>query len=288
MAGCRYRTRRRAPSRAVPKSLILVATDLGVLEATTSGGFRAIHQGLAGTGRISATGPWAREVAKRYRGEDMGIELTLTSSHPTFKLRPLTQAPTLNGGEGCFPSSIDDLVAHADAEEVYAECRAQIERIILWGISASNVSVRDGSAWYRPDLFDAVADLAEEFRLALAITPAASESRLGYDAYGLATARGVATIAQVIAAEEDLLATPSALIAFLEEWAPGAPEGITELPVAFSEDTPELRAYSERPEVYAAPLDLDIAEVRRLLGTHGIRLSSYRASTSPEINLPAR
>ena len=260
------------------KSLILVASDLGVLEATTSGGFQAIHAGLAGTGRIAATGPWAREVARRYRGEDMGVELALTSNHPTFKLRPLTQAPTLIGGEGCFPSSVDDLVSHADADEVYAECRAQIERVILWGIPASNVSVRDSSAWYRPDLFDAVADLAEEFQLALAITPAAGESRLGYDAYGLAAARGVVTISQVIETEEGLLTTPSALVAFLEKWAPSAPDGITELPIAFAENTPELRAYSEQPEAYAAPLRLDIGKVQALLEAHGILLTSYRAA----------
>jgi hypothetical protein len=210
----------------------------------TSGGFEAIRSGLASSGRIVVVGAWAREVARRYQGEDLGVELVLTSPHPILGYRPLTYAPTLMGGEGTFPGTVDDLLEHADAYEVYGELRAQLERAILWGIGISHLSVLQNSVWPRADLADVVLELAEEFHLALRIASHYNEEQLGYDAYGLARKRGIITPSEVLTASSDQ--SPHLidnLIGGLSKPRVIADSTTIELSATFAVPSPELHSY---------------------------------------------
>ena len=77
--------------------------------------------------------PWAREAAARFRGEDVGVALTLNAEFDVYRWGPMTHAPSLLDGDGGFPRTLDDAWDHADLDEVRRECRAQIERAVLWG-----------------------------------------------------------------------------------------------------------------------------------------------------------
>ena len=86
--------------------------------------------------------------------DDLGVHLTLNSEHPFYQWGPITHAPSLLSGGGGFPASIDDLWEHADADEVRRECRAQIERAIVWGIDVTHLAPHLSAITLRPEFFD--------------------------------------------------------------------------------------------------------------------------------------
>lgn len=222
------------------RSLVVVADHLGLTEATTSGGLAAIRSGLADSGSLEVTGPWAREVLRRYRGEDLGVEVVVLSPHPTLVTRPLTNAPTLMGGEGGFPRTVEDLLEHADAEEFYREARAQLERAVLWGIAVSGLSVSGDAAWYRADLADAVLTLAEEFGVVLRLPRSFNEERVGYGAWQLARDRGIHLIDQAVTASGMVQLSTEALLDLVTLQAMA--DGATELRLTFATASPEIQA----------------------------------------------
>ena len=120
--------------------------------------------------------PWAREAAARYRGEDVGVHLTVNAEWELYRWGPITHAPSLLDGDGGFPRTVEDVWDHADLDEVRRECRAQIERAILWGFDVSHLDAHMGTLQLRPEFFDVYLDLAVEFRLPLRMSGAATES----------------------------------------------------------------------------------------------------------------
>ena len=88
--------------------------------------------------------PWARAAAVEYRGEDVGVHLTLNAEFDLYRWGPITQSPSLLDGDGGFPRTVDDVWDHADLDEVRRECRAQIERAIYWGFDVSHLDAHMG------------------------------------------------------------------------------------------------------------------------------------------------
>lgn len=234
------------------RELVVVAEGLGLTEAHTSGGFAALERGLATSARLVVPGPWAPEVVRRYRGQDLGVSLSLTSPHPLLRLCPLTGAPTLRSGDGGLPTTAADLIEHADPEEASRELRTQLERAILWGIGVTHLAIAD-DLLARADLFDAVAELAEEYHLPVRLTPSASEERLGYDAWGLAVQRGIATISGVVPIEPGGIAEGRELLDVLLALVHALPQGTSELALPFATQTPELGAWLEGGGPHAVP-----------------------------------
>ena len=50
--------------------------------------------------------PWARDAAAMYRGEDVGVHLTLNSEWETYRWGPITHSPSLLDGDGGFPRTV--------------------------------------------------------------------------------------------------------------------------------------------------------------------------------------
>jgi predicted glycoside hydrolase/deacetylase ChbG (UPF0249 family) len=61
--------------------LIINCDDLGSSHAANSGVFDALRNGLATSATLMVPCPWAREAAARYRGEDVGVHLTLNAEY---------------------------------------------------------------------------------------------------------------------------------------------------------------------------------------------------------------
>ncbi len=238
------------------RQLVIVAELAGLTEAHTTGAFVALERRLATSARLVVPGPWAPEVVRRYRGQDFGVALTLTSPHPVLRLSPLTLAPTLRSGDGGFPATAADLVEHADAEEAALELRTQLERAILWGISVSHVALLDEGVLARADLFDAVVSLAEEYDLVVRLTPGADEARLGYDAWRLARERSVRTIDALVPLDPSELKEPRDLLAALTQAAHALPDGVSELGLPLASASPELSAWVASGGRRAAPTTL--------------------------------
>ena len=143
--------------------VIISCDDLGSCHGATEGVYQAIRDGVATCASIMVPAPWARYAADQYKGEDIGVHLTLNAEHPLYRWGPLTHAPSLLSGEGGFPRSVDDLWEHADSTEVLRECRAQIERALAWGIDVSHLAPHLTSITLRPEFFDVYLELAVEF-----------------------------------------------------------------------------------------------------------------------------
>ncbi|MGA1755075.1 MAG: ChbG/HpnK family deacetylase [Ilumatobacteraceae bacterium] len=171
--------------------VIVSCDDLGSCHAANEGVYRALRDGFATCASVMVPAPWARHAALEYSGEDIGVHLTLNAEHPVYRWGPITHSPSLLSGDGGFPRDIDDLWEHADPEEVRRECRAQIERAILWGFDVSHLAPHLTAITLRPEFFDVYLDLAIEFRLPIRLPSTITEEQAGFPFRRLAADEGV-------------------------------------------------------------------------------------------------
>lgn len=219
--------------------VIVTADGLGWCHAANDGVFEALRHGMATSASLQVPCPWSREAAARYRGEDVGVGLTLNAEYDLYRWGPLTQAPSLLDGDGGFPRTMTDVWDHADLDEVRRECRAQIERAILYGFDVTFLASHLDVLGYRPEFFDVALELAVDFGLPLRPLPTSETATVGFPAAQLAAAQGVVTPDHVVVARAGvggLQAVERALF----ELAPG----VTELHLRPARDAPELRAFA--------------------------------------------
>ena len=221
------------------KAVILSCDDLGSCHAANIGVYEALRKGVATCASIMVPAPWARHAAHMYRGEDIGVHLTLNAEHENYRWGPITHAPSLLSGDGGFPDSIEDLWEHADLSEVRRECTAQIERAIAWGIDVTHLAPHLTAITLRPEFFDIYLDLAVDFRLPIRLPSTIDESVAGFPFRHLTREEGIAF--------------PDS---FNHDWRAGSRErvlgdlanlqpGITEIHVQPAIDTPEVRALGD-------------------------------------------
>ena len=106
------------------KLLIVNCNDLGSSHAANLGVYEALREGVATSATLMVPCPWARDAAARYRGEDVGVHLTLNAEYDLYRWGPITHAPSLLDGDGGFPRTLEDVWDHADLDEVRRELRA--------------------------------------------------------------------------------------------------------------------------------------------------------------------
>jgi predicted glycoside hydrolase/deacetylase ChbG (UPF0249 family) len=174
------------------KLLIVNADDLGSSRSANVAIYEAMRDGLATSSSLMVPCPWARDAAAMYRGEDVGVHLTLNSEWETYRWGPITHSPSLLDGDGGFPRTVEDVWDHADLDEVRKECRAQIERAIYWGFDVSHLDAHMGTMQLRAEFFDVYLELAVDFRLPLRMAGARAERLIGFPYRRLASEEGVA------------------------------------------------------------------------------------------------
>jgi hypothetical protein len=253
--------------------LIVTCDELGVTYAHNTGVYDALRHGLGTTAGLVVPGPWAREAAARYRGEDVGVHLTLNAEYDLLRWGPITHAPSLLDGDGGFPRTLEDLWEHGDTDEVRRECRAQIERAVYWGFDISHLSAHLGSLEFRPEFFDVALELAAEFRLPLRLPPADAERSVGFPFRDLAAEEGVLSPDDVIRAPRNRSARGK-----LEELLSGLRPGVTEVVLRPASDAAELRSVA--PDWAARVEDGDLAahgdSLRAMSRRQGVVLAGYR------------
>ena len=219
--------------------LIVNCDDLGISHAANLGVYESLRDGLATSATLMVPCPWARDAAERYMGEDIGVHLTLNAEYETYRWGPITQAPSLLDGDGGFPRTIEDLWDHADVEEVRRECRAQIERAILWGFDVSHLDSHMGTLQLRPEFFDVYLELAVEFGLPLRLSGASTERHIGFPFRRLADEEGV------VFPDHFVYLNGVGSRRTLEKTLFDLPVGVTEIYVHPAVDTPEVRAIAD-------------------------------------------
>ncbi len=254
------------------KLLIINCADLGFCHASTVGVYEALDEGVGTSASLIVPAPWARESASRFRGEDVGVQLTLNAEHDLFRWGPITQAPSLLDGDGGFPRTVDDIWDHADIDEVRRECRAQLERAVLWGFDISHLDTHLDALLLRPEFFDVYLELAVDFGLPLRLLGAEAEPAVGFPV------RRLAADEQVLFADNfATLPTRINRQVFLDFIATLAP-GLTELRLRPAIDTPELRAITTDWDVRVADHVLLVADrgLDQAIDQAGVTRIGYR------------
>ncbi len=254
------------------RALIICCENLGTTSSANAGIYKALREGVATSASLVVPAPWARAAAAEYRGEDVGVSLTLIAECELLKWGPLTYAPSLLGGDGGFPSTIEDIWEHADLEEVRREWRAQIERAILWGFDVSHLSVHLPGIELRPEFFDAYLDLAEEFQLPIILSNIDVEKAAGFHFRSLATMRQIAFPDNCISVKK-LPPTNGDVMLAMENFDLGI--NTVQLDVAI--DTYELRtACSDWEEMVSNLALLTSRQIAEKIKTSGITLLNYK------------
>lgn len=206
-----------------------------------------------------------------HQGEDVGVSLTLLSEHENYRWGPITHAPSLLDGNGGFPRTASDLWEHADLEESLRECRAQIERAIIWGFDVSFLSAHLDALCPRPELFDVYLNLAIEFDLPISLPDPSID--LGFPGRELAAQEGVCVPDWSVSVPSQRDARP-----VIEQTLANLKPGVTELHVAPAVDTRELRAITPHWSKHVSDAHLVTQDwpFRALLSRSGVELITYR------------
>jgi hypothetical protein len=254
------------------KLLILNCAELGFCHAATVGVYEALDEGIGTSACLMVPAPWAREAASRFRGEDVGVSLTLNAEHDLYRWGPITQAPSLLDGDGGFPRTATDVWDHADIDEVRRECRAQLERAVLWGFDISHLDTHLDALLLRPEFFDVYLELAVDFGLPLRLLSAEAEPQVGFPVRQLAAEAGVLFADQF--ATLPAWANRTVFLDFVAD----LPPGVTELTLHPAIDTPELRAITDDWETRVAEHVLMVADrgFGGLLDEAGVTRIGYR------------
>ncbi len=252
--------------------LILNCADLGFCHAATTGVYDALRNGLATSASLVVPAPWAREAASRFRGDDVGVRLTLNAEHNLYRWGPITLAPSLLDGDGGFPRTVTDVWDHADLDEVRRECRAQLERAVLWGFDISHIDAHMDALLLRPEFFDVYLELAVDFGLPLRLPDASVEPNVGFPIRRLAAEAGA------LFADHAATVPARGGRKMLLELLGALEPGLTEITLHPAIDSNELRAASDDWESRVADhtLLVDDPEVVAVLASAGAITIGYR------------
>lgn len=254
--------------------LVIINCDgLGLCHSANEGVFAAMRRGVATSASLMVPCPWAwHAVVDATDTDDIGVHLTLTCEFPYYKWGPITQAPSLLGGSGGFPLSIDDLWEHADLTEVHRELKAQIERAMEWGVDVTHLDSHMQSLPLRPEFFDVYLDLAIEFGLPVRLPPEETQASVGFPFRQLAAEENVLAPDQVI--RHSGIGGRTSLLGVLTS----LPPGVTELYLSPARDSNELRSLTSDPTRMVEDLDLllDWKPILSDLDRIGIGLIGWR------------
>ncbi|ARR57575.1 hypothetical protein HY78_29080 (plasmid) [Rhizorhabdus wittichii DC-6] len=247
--------------------LIVNCDDLGSSHSANVAAFRAITYGLATSASLMVPCPWAAEAARMFEGLPVGVHLTLTSEHAGYRWRSLIGAASLHDAGGFLPATTSLALAQQAMEDVRAECRAQIEAALAWGVDVTHIDTHMDVLHASEALFAIYLDLAEQFAVPIRLPLQAA-----FPARALAEARGVLSVDHLI------YTWPRPTRDVMFEVCPTLPCGVTELFAHPVLDGEELRGYDRdhadiRVHDAAALVDPSVAA---MLDAQGVRRISYR------------
>ncbi len=255
------------------KVLIITCDDLGLCHAANVGVYDALRQGAATSASLMVPAPWSRAAAAEYRGDDVGVQLTVNAQFDLYRWGPITHAPSLLDGDGGFPRTSADVWDHADIDEVRRECRAQVERAILWGFDVSHLDAQMGTMQIKAEFFDVYLELAVDFALPMRLSGPDTEAMVGFPFRSLAAQEGVVFPDDVI--PMTAVGGRETLLDAIDGLSPG----VTEVCLHPAVDSDELRAVASDWPGRVDDHDLLVpgAALESTLRDGGVEVIGYRA-----------
>ena len=157
--------------------LLLNADDFGMCHSINVATVEAMRNGIVTTTSLMACCPWAWEAMQMLRDDaslPFGVHLTLVNEMPGYRWGPVSSkdaVPSIVNTDGFFMShaEIPKLYAQAEIGDVEREFRAQIDRVLGFGLAPTHLDwhcVIDGG---RPDILELTLRLCEEHDLAMRV-----------------------------------------------------------------------------------------------------------------------
>ena len=120
------------------------------------GTIRAIEEGAANSFSVMMPTPWVPEIVrwiKATEDHDAGLHLTLNAEWQNYRWGPLTGTSALGliDDEGAMWRDVAGVVAHASADEVELEIRAQLARARQMGFEPTHLDAHMGALFATPE-----------------------------------------------------------------------------------------------------------------------------------------
>lgn len=207
-----------------------------------------------------------------FEGLPVGVHLTLTCEYRGYRWRGLTNGASLHDDEGCLPTTSAVALQRIDAADARAECRAQLETALCWGVDVTHLDTHMNVVQSRTDLYEIYLDLAEEFRLPVRMFSREATEKQGFQARERAEARGL------LFNEHIVYPWPRRTRDVFFEEIPKLPLGVSEIFAHPVLDGEELRAYDTKNADIRAhdAVCLTDPTVSDLLDQHNIKRISFR------------
>lgn len=252
--------------------LIVNCDDLGSSHSANIATFRSMVYGVATSATLMVPCPWAREAAQMFEGFPIGVHLTLTSEHGGYRWRGLTNGVSLSDDEGFFPNTTKVALQRITEADARAECRAQIETALSWGVDVTHLDTHMNVMQARTDLYEIYLDLAEEFRLPVRMFSRKETEKQAFRARDRAKAH------DLLFNEHIVYPWPRRTRDVLFEEIPKLPPGVSETFAHPVLDGEELRAYDTinadiRTHDAVCLTDPTVSD---LLDQHNIKRISFR------------
>jgi predicted glycoside hydrolase/deacetylase ChbG (UPF0249 family) len=136
--------------------LILHVDDMGMSFDSNEGGEEALTKGVSTSCSVMMPCPWVPGFVhwlKQHPDIDAGLHLTLTSEWNDYRWGPLAgkqNVPGLVDKEGAMWHSVQEVVAHASADEIEKEIRVQLERARSMGFEPTHLDTHMGTVYAAP------------------------------------------------------------------------------------------------------------------------------------------
>ena len=265
------------------KLLIVHADDLGMARSVNAATIKAFESGLVSSGSIMVPCPWLPEIAtyaRQHPEADLGLHLTLTSEWTPYRWGPVLskdRVASLLDNSGYFYLTETEAASHANAKEVEAEIRAQIERARSFGIQPTHLDSHMGTLYKNKTLFEILLRVARDYKLPIRLS---KDSMASTDYLPSILSPGDVAIDKIISIEPNVTA---------EDWAQfyinsikGLQPGVTEMVIHLAYDDEEMRAATaDHPNWGAAWRQRDLqfftsGVFRQLLQENNIKLITWR------------
>ncbi len=256
--------------RPESRLLIINCDDLGSSHTANIATFRSMIYGVATSATLMVPCPWAREAARMFRDLSIGVHLTLTSEYRSYRWRALTNGASLRDGDGFFPATAKEALQRVDAKEARAECWAQLETALAWGVDVTHLDAHMNVLPARSDLNEIYLDLAEEFRLPVRML--SQDKEPNFNTRELAGARGL------LFNDHMIYPWPRRTRDVFFEEIPKLAPGVSEVFAHPALDGEELRGYdTENADIRAHDATcLTDPAVCKLLDEQGIQRISFK------------
>ena len=152
------------------KVIIFHVDDAGMSFESNAGTMNALDKGIASSVSVMMPCNWVPHIVEYIKSHpklDAGIHLTLTSEWENYRWMPLVgrdKAPGLYDEQGSLWPTVAQVVAHASADEVEAEVRAQLARYRSFGLQPTHMDSHMGTL-FEPKFVARYAKVAMEEKI---------------------------------------------------------------------------------------------------------------------------